>query len=48
MDTLEELLDWLLNANGSVGILGMTSDALLMRCHEFDYSQTTDDFKSGS
>lgn len=22
MDTLQELLDWLLNANGSVGILG--------------------------
>jgi 6-phosphofructo-2-kinase len=51
MDTLEELLHWLLYENGSVGILGMRTNGISrgveklnwFRCNEFDAVEKEDD-----
>ena len=44
MDTLEELLHWLMEENGSVGILGiLLPSRRSYRCNQLDCCQTKDD-----
>lgn len=50
MDTLEELLHWLMKENGSVGILGTSFFAIFInrRRHQFNPGEKKDDFGTGA